>query len=359
MAVIEERYSKLKGTTYRVKIRIKGFPPQTATFSRKTDAKRWAQQIETSIREGRHFKTAEAKKRTLEEAIDRYISTVLPNKPKSEKKQRAHLLFWKKRLGKYALSEITPPKIAEVRDELLSEVTYRKTKRSGSTVVRYLSALSHLFSIAEKEWMWVESNPVFKVSKPKESKGRIRFLTDQERTSLLQAAKEDLNPYIYLAILLAISTGMRASELLNLYWKDIDFSKDRITLHETKNNEIRAVPLVGIAKKELQKHFQTQNPKSLLVFPQLKRVQKVQKSATLRPAWLRILKVTGIKNLRWHDLRHEFCSQLAMSGATLAEIAEAAGHKSLSMVRRYSHLSEGHINNVVSRMNKKIFQSEA
>ena len=80
MANIQERKSKDGKTTYRVQIRLKGYPSQTATFSRKTDARKWVQQIESAIREGRHFKTAESKKHTLGDLIDRYIKTVVPGK---------------------------------------------------------------------------------------------------------------------------------------------------------------------------------------------------------------------------------------------------------------------------------------
>ncbi len=83
MASIEERRNSEGKVTYRAKIRIKGSPTETATFIRKTDAKKWVQQIEAAIREGRHFKTSESKRRTFGEMIDRYINNVLPLKPKS------------------------------------------------------------------------------------------------------------------------------------------------------------------------------------------------------------------------------------------------------------------------------------
>jgi hypothetical protein len=100
-----------------VQVRIKGCPPQHGSFRRKTDAERWVQQTESAIREGRHFKTTEAKKHTLGELSDRYIADVLPTKKKSEKKQTAQLNWWKDQLGCYLLSDITPAMIAEARDK--------------------------------------------------------------------------------------------------------------------------------------------------------------------------------------------------------------------------------------------------
>src|SRR5690348_11216756 len=104
MAMIEERTDSKGKTSYRVKVRLKGYPPQTETFKRKTDALQWAQQTEAAIRTGQHFKTRESKKRTLNELIDRYIETVLPVKTKSKKyiqNQKSQLIWWKDKLGHY------------------------------------------------------------------------------------------------------------------------------------------------------------------------------------------------------------------------------------------------------------------
>ena len=135
MANIEKRISKEGKLSYRVKVRLKGFPAQQATFERLTDARRWAQQTEAAIREGRHFKTTEAKRRTLGELIDRYIKDILPTKPKNSKNRTLHLNWWKEELGKYSLAEISPALIAEKRDKLANGITRRHIKRSPSTVV--------------------------------------------------------------------------------------------------------------------------------------------------------------------------------------------------------------------------------
>lgn len=172
-----------KVVSYNAQVRIKGHPPQYASFKRKTDMERWIQNTESAIREGRHFKTTEAKKHTLGELIDRYIRDILPTKKKSVEKQTMQLNWWKKQIGCYLLSEITPSIIAEQRDNLLRETTNRNKPRNPSTVVRYMAALSHAFSIAYKEWGWIEASPISKVSKPKEDRGRVRFLDDDERSS--------------------------------------------------------------------------------------------------------------------------------------------------------------------------------
>jgi len=197
MASIKESKDKDGKPRYHVQVRIKGAPPQHASFKRKTDADRWIQQTEVAIREGRHFKTMEAKKHSLGQLIDRYMKDVLPTKKKCEQRQGAQLLWWKKQIGSYLLSDITPSMIAEHRDILLKGITKRGKARSPATVVRYMAILSHAYTIAIKEWGWVEDSPTRKVAKPKEPRGRVRFLDDEERERLLAACKESSNTYLY------------------------------------------------------------------------------------------------------------------------------------------------------------------
>lgn len=354
MATIQERTGKDGKSTYRVQVRLKGFPAQTATFKRKTDARRWAQHIETAIAEGRHFKTAEAKKRTLAELIDRYIQQVLPTKPKSFEKQKAQLLWWKRQLGPYALADVTPALVAEQRDKLLQEVTYRGKKRSNSTVVRYLAALSHAFTVAVREWGWVDDSPTRKVTKPKEPQGRIRFLDADERIRLLAACKESKNPFLYPIVVLALATGMRRAEILNLTWANIDFERNKIVLLETKNGDKRVVPLAGYTRTILSSIKENSTEGSFFVFPRQKG-QKPQKPIDIRKAWEAALERAQIRNFRFHDLRHCCASYLLMNGASLAEISEVLGHRTLAMVKRYAHMSEGHAAGIVSKMNESIF----
>lgn len=349
MAYIQQRQTQDGQISYRVQIRLKGHPTQTATFARKTDAKIWAQQTESAIREGRHFKTVEAKKHTLESMLDRYISNVLPTKPKSQKKQTSQLNWWKSKIGSYVLADVTPALIAEQRDALLREETQRKKVRSNATAVRYLAALSHAFTVAIKEWGWIENNPVNKITKPKEPRGRVRFLSDEERKSLLEKCKE--NKILYLILVLALSTGARRMEIMNLRWQDIDLNRGIITLHETKNGERRILPAVGHALELLKEHSKTPHSDSDLVFPG----NNINKPIDIRTPWEAAMKNAGITDFRFHDLRHSAASYLVMNGASLAEIAEVLGHKTLQMVKRYAHLSEAHTSKVVASMNEKIF----
>ena len=352
MAYIQERKTDDGKTHYRVQVRLRGYPTTTATFERKTDAKLWAQQTESAMHEGRHFKTAEAKKHTLSELVDRYIQNVIPTKPKNAAATTAQLQWWKSQIGHCLLSDLTPALIAEQRDKLLKGTTFKGTVRSPSTVVRYLAALSHALSIATKELGWLEDSPMRKVSKPKEPRGRVRFLDDQERIVLLQACKESSNPYLYIVVVIALSCGLRQGELMNLRWENIDLFKGRIVLHETKNGERRVVPLRGHALELLKSFSQTRLQNIGLLFPSK---EDAQKPMDLRFPWEKALKKAGIENYKFHDNRHSCASALLMNQASLPEIAEVLGHKTLAMVKRYSHLSETHTANVVESMNQKMF----
>jgi len=352
MADIEKRISKDgKIVRYRARIRLKGKPVIYASFSTRSKALEWWNRTSAEAREGKYFKTIEAKKHTFTDFVDRYIADVLPKKPKSQKKQAAQLNWWKKELGHHTLAEVTPALIVEVRDRLLREPTPRGDHHSPSTVVRYLAVLSHAFTIAVREWGWIEDSPMRKVTKPKEPRGRVRFLDDEERMRLLNACHESKNPYLYLIVVLALSTGMRQGEILNLTWKDVDTDKGRIILHETKNGERRAVPITGHALDLLRQYATKRRLSSFLLFPG----KNPKKPIDIRTAWLEALKKADIQDFRFHDLRHCAASYLAMGKATLTEIADVLGHKTLQMVKRYSHLSEGHTTKVISQMNERIF----
>lgn len=352
MATIKKRTATDGTLRYTVEIRLKGCPAQTATFKRLTDAKKWIQDTESAIRDGRHFKTVESKKHTFADLVDRYIKEVLPTKPKQAVRQKMQLEWWKEKMGVYLLADVTPALIVQYRNELSTGTTYRGTQRSPATVVRYMAALSHAFTIAVKEWQWLEDSPTRKVTNPKESDGRVRFLDDDERAKLLKACKESSNAWLYPCVILALSTGMRQAELMGLKWPDVNLKDNYIILHKTKNGTRRRVPLAGHGLELLREHAKVRRLDTQLLFPGKIHADK---PIILRGAFTAALKAAGITDFTWHDLRHCTASYLAMNGASLAEIAEILGHKTLAMVKRYSHLSDGHVSNVVASMNEKIF----
>jgi len=83
---------------------------------------------------------------------------------------------------------------------------------------------------------------------------------------------------------------------------------------------------------------------------------RTNNDGSIRAHWLAVIKEAKITDFRFHDLRHSAASYLAMNGATLIEISAILGHKTLQMVKRYSHLTEQHTAKVVEKMNKQIFK---
>jgi integrase len=349
MATIIRRTSKNGQTSYRAQVRRKGAPPLSATFTKLSDARKWVQVTEAAIVEGRHFKTTEAKRHTLTDLIDRYLSDVLTHKRASTAcDQTRQLRWWKTQLGHWLLADITPALIVEYRDKLAHD---KAKPRTNATVNRYLAVLSHTFTLGLREWQWCEDNPVRKVTKPREPRARVRFLADQERHQLLEACKASRNPYLHTIVVLALATGARRGELLGLRWADVDLKRGTLTFQETKNGERRAVPLTGQALVLMCQHAKVRRLDTVLVFPDA----TGRRALGIREAFEGAVDRAGIADFRFHDLRHSFASYLAMNGATLAEIAEVLGHKTLAMVKRYAHLSEAHTRGVVERMNKAVF----
>ncbi len=352
MATFETRRNEDGTIGYRAKVRLKGFPSESATFERKTDAKEWAKQTEANMRQGRHFKTAEAKKHTFADLIDRYLCEVEKMNPKRFVDIKSLLEWWKGEIGVYILSDVSRALIIAQRDKLLNTKGRHVEKRSNSTVNRYMTALGNAFTVAMNEWEWMEDNPMRKISKLPEPRGRVRFLDDEERERLLEACKASTCPYLHTVVVLALSTGARQGELLNLRWSNVDWQRRVITLHDTKNKERRLLPLAHYALQLMEEHIKVRNTASDLVFPS---PSNPKRPWNCRPSWLTALQKANIQNFRFHDLRHSCASYLAMNGASLAEIAEVLGHKTLQMVKRYAHLSEAHTAKVVQSMNEKIF----
>jgi integrase len=332
-------------TRFRAQVRRRGFPPVSASFDRKTDAKEWGKATEAAMGEGRYFPQREAKRRTLADLVDRQLETVRAKRPHDYDRQRSLLGWWRAQLGGYALAQVTPALIAKHRDELL------KT-RSPATVNRHLAGLSKAFTNAVREFHWIQDNPLRRVAKETEPQGRVRYLSDEERGRLLDACRKSERPELYLIVLLALTTGMRRGELLGLRWQDVDLERRVAIIQHSKNGDRRAVPLVPEVVALLREHGKVRRLDSALLFP-----GSNERPVDIKNAWYAALETAKVKDFRFHDLRHTAASYLAMSGATVPELAAVLGHRTLAMVKRYAHLSDQHTGAVVERMTRKFFNS--
>ncbi len=355
MANIEKRTSSIGKVSYRVLVRLKGYQPKSATFERLTDARDWAQKTESAMKDKRYFKTAESKKHTVVDMIERYIKRVKQHNPKRYSDVKAPLDWWKEELGYCVLADLSKSLITEKIEKLVARKYTLKNSAvkliSPARVNRYIAAFSHACTIAVNEWEWLEHHPLQKISKMKEPRGRVRFLDDEERKRLLQVCQHSKCSCLYTVVVLSLSTGARFNEIMSLKWQDVDLNRRIITLHDTKNKERRVLPLAGQALELIREHNRVRRIDSTLVFPSPRNPKEPYK---IRTAWNSAVKEAGLEDFRFHDLRHSAASYLAMNGASLAEIAEVLGHKTLQMVKRYSHLSEAHTASVVAKMNERI-----
>lgn len=358
MASIQRLTSPLTGRiSYRAQVRLRGHPSRSETFRNRKDAERWAASIESAILEGRHCPHARAQRTRFDSLAQRYCDTVLADGSVSRRSTaERHIAWWLKRLGTLTLAEITPDRIAEARDVLASQPCTRGSKhlrtyrRSGATVNRYLATLSHILATAVTEWRLLDRNPVRDISKKKESRGRIRFLGDEERMRLLEACANSGWPALEALVLLAITTGARRGELIRLQWTDVtvDAPTPQAIVERTKNGDPRRLPLVGKALAAIRL-LKTQNAgRSRFLFPARRDPDKSYEAFDAH--WYAALEAAGIADFRFHDLRHTCASYLASQGASLLEIADVLGHRTMAMVKRYSHLAQGHKAGVIQRM---------
>ena len=169
--------------------------------------------------------------------------------------------------------------------------------------------------------------------------------------SACEACKASKNCSLYTIVVLALATGARQQELFLLCWPDVNLERGTLTFRHTKNAELRTVPLTGYALDLLRQHSQRCPRDVTVVFL----IYDSTKRRRLSDAWAHAVKRAAIQDFRIHDLRHPAASYLAMNGASLLEITEMLGHKTLSMVKRYAHLSESHTRHVVAKMNVPVF----
>jgi integrase len=346
MATFEKRVGTAGKTTWRVRVRRSSGPWLTKSFPRKSDAEAWARGIESKLDVGEAVPSAEARKRTLADAIDRYLTVTLPQSKhqKNAREQTRLLTWWKAELGSRPLASITAGTVAEVRDRLATENVRGQKLRSGSTINRRITALSAVLTVAVKEYGWLTKNPIPNVTRMPDSKGRERFLSDGERTALLTACKASPCATLAPLVSVALATGARKGELLGLSWPDVSLERRSVRFRDTKNGESRTVPLAATAVATLKEWKANRLPVGS-VFPESPNV--------IDKAWQAARIEAGLPEFRFHDLRHSAASYLAMSGSSLMDIAAILGHKTLAMVKRYSHLSEQHTTAAVDRMAEK------
>ena len=327
---------KTPSGTWKAVIRKQGWPTAAKSFRTKRDAEDWARRTEDEMVRGVYLSRAPSEKLTVSAALKRYIeevsATKKPTTQRSESFSAKHLAAF---FGKYSMAAVSAELVAKYRDERLA------AGKSNNTVRLELAMLGHLFRVAIQEWgIGLTFNPVANIRKPSPGAGRDRRLSRDEQQRLFAAADAHSNPMLGWIVRLAVETGMRSSEITGLCRSQVDLRRRVVTLRDTKNGSSRVVPLTREAAEVLNAALE--NPirpvdTDLVFFGEPGREGK-RKPYVFQKLWAGIVGELGMADLHFHDLRHEAVSRLVEAGLSDQEVASISGHKSMQMLKRYTHL---------------------
>lgn len=329
-------FYKRGGYQWEARIRRRGFPTIGRTFDTKSEAQIWAIQTEAEMQRGSFVIRNPAEDLSMRDLIERFTREVSPSH-KGHMKEVARMRHTAKcRVWETYVANLKPADIAAWRDQRLKEV-------APATVLREMGDLALVLNHAMKEWgIVLPINPLKNVKRPKVSNARERRLklavqqgniSKSEEQILLAACSTHsraLNRcrvgWLKPMVELAIETAMRRGELLRLEWAHIDLGTAVAYLPDTKNGEPRHVPLT---------------PKAVEIFRSLERGDSLKvfdiSENAFKLAWQRALKRSGLKDLHFHDLRHEAASRLAEKLSNILELSSVTGHKDIRMLKRYYH----------------------
>ena len=337
MATIKTLKRSRKGLVYCAEVRIKGHPNISRTFDRKSDALRWAEDTEYALRTVGYIGDIPPRDMLFEEALQKYLTEISSRKAPSTHRRELYQARSLKFFNGSRLKEITPALAAQFREKRSSEV-------QPATVIKDLNLLSHVFTIAIREWSIDTSNPVSIIRKPKTPPGRLRFLTFSEIARLLEESKKGHRPNLYNFILLQLHTGMRPSEGAALKWGQICFDGRIIDLQKTKTDP-RRVPLTVFAIEALSKLVPEDGCRcdDFVFLPKdPKMTHRLRPNQYFRESFEAAVKRAKSEDFHMHDLRHTAASYMIMNGIDLRTVADILGHKTISMTMRYTHLLDDH-----------------
>jgi integrase len=326
------------GNRKREVVKIKGVDPERIT---RQDALKCLSIRKGEIAQGK-FNIDSTKRHVLFEVfLGDYLETYSkPNKKswdRDETSAKALLRFF---TGK-TLQQITGWLIEKYKIHRQNEDTQYRRPPSVATINRELALLKHMLSKALRENI-ISSNPAKEVKLFPERPNKLRVISGDEFLKLYNQASDFLKPIL----VIAINTGMRRSEILNLTWDDVDLVKRYIYVGDTKNNDYRIIPINETLLK-IFKALKSESQNNCLFANGNGEAVK-----SVKTAFWGALRRSGIPHCRFHDLRHTFASNLVMAGVDIVTVQELMGHKDISMTRRYSHPTPDHKKQAVEKLNQ-------
>jgi len=308
-----------RGDKWQARVHRKDHSPVVKSFNTKADAVKWARHTESQLDLG----TLAPKKAMppLTRIVDRYLAEVTPTKKGAAQELNRGRQIASTSLGSMQLDKITSEVVSRYRDGRLREV-------SNNTVRLELAFISVVFEQCAKEWGFKVSNPVKQIRTPKPGKPRQRRLRPGEEEVLLAACAASSTTYLHSLVVLAIETGMRFGELVSITWGNVDLSARTVHRPDTKNGHPRTVPLSARARRAIRTVPSGYEGRVFMGKP-----------GSIRAAFGAALKRSGVgSDLRFHDLRHEAVTRLFEKGLNPIEVGMISGHRSMSMLQRYTHL---------------------
>lgn len=323
-----------KGENWYVDYYLKGRRKRKKIGHSKKLALQVLEDIHTKITKKEYLGIHEEKKIPFEEYAKEYLDYSKANKAFStyQRRDRINIKHLIAAFGGKYLFEITPPMIEEYKAMRLENV-------EPSTVNRELACLKHMYTKAI-EWEYVSQNPAKGVKLFKEAPGRLRYLRPEEVEALVNVCADHIRPIV----VTAVNTGMRKAEILNLQWSDIDLKNLKIKVGHSKNNESRVIPI----NKTL--HHELSGLKIRSTGDYVFAGKDNGPYADIKKGFASALKRAGIKDFRFHDLRHTFGSHLVMQGVNVKTVQQLMGHKDIKMTMRYSHLSPEYVQEAMHRL---------
>lgn len=321
--------------SWQVRVRRQGYPDVVKTFTLRQDGEKWARAIERELDMGCYVHRTEAERMTLAELLERYGKEVSPQHKGHREELWKIGVILRDRIAKYSLVALTPMLIADYRDRRLQIV-------SNATVRHELNIISAAYKIAAREWGIPVSNPVSQIKRPPAGRERKRRITQAEIDAIIHHSKTRELPDF---LRLAVATGMRRGEIVGLRWPDIDLGRCLAYLNETKNGEDRVVPLSSEALAVLQSMPRRIDGRLFSLEP--RGFSKAMRKAVVRAR--RAYEADCVRDsvmpdpdflcdLRLHDARHEAVSSFFERGLDVMEVASISGHKTLSCLKRYTHM---------------------
>ena len=316
MATIRRR-----GKTYHVQIRKVGYPPVTKSFSSITVARKWTKATEADME--RRLSVSVPSTLTVGDLLERYESEVIPTH-KGNRREIYKSRTLRKNFSKIRLCDLSPSDVRQYRDIRLKTI-------SPATLRRELAVLSSAINHASKEWeIFVSTNPVTAISVPRTANARSRRLEADEQNRLLSASNGELRRMI----IIALETGMRRGEILQIRRCHIDFTLQTLLIPLTKTDTPRTIPLSSRAVVSLREQISISgNIAPIREAPLFSLLPD-----SLSQGFRRLCRRLDIQNLHFHDLRHEATSRFFEKGLNPVEVATITGHKDTKMLMRYTHL---------------------